>query len=175
MPAPLVIPTESCLISLRKMDSPADDMEWCLAKRTEPHPLAPDQLGAPDYECFVQLALSRDKNPQDMDLAILHDRGQVGIVSIYPDLDTPDEAEIAYSLLPSARGHGYGLVAVKAAVLHASQSMGMRRLTAEITDGNHKSQRLVASIGFALTEQCAGYSVYAYEPADNLAPALRAA
>jgi ribosomal-protein-alanine N-acetyltransferase len=57
-------------------------------------------------------------------------------------------AEIGFMLARDAWGQGYGFEAAHAVVGHAAMTLGLRRLSARIHLGDHRSVELLARLGF---------------------------
>ncbi len=72
--------------------------------------------------------------------------GQVAICRV--DLENRS-ASLAYELLRSASGAGYGREAVERIVRFGFEEMGLHRLQAEIDPANERSRRLVEALGFS--------------------------
>lgn len=88
---------------------------------------------------------------------IVHDGlvvGECGCVG--PAVD--GEVEIGFGLAPSARGRGIGAAAV-AQLVQWAWAQGADTVRAEVKPGNEASLRLLAGLGFAVTEKRAGHLV----------------
>lgn len=66
----------------------------------------------------------------------------------------PNEAgmvEVGYALLPDARGRGYAIEAVRAALEWATRVHGIRRFRAAVAPDNERSLNLIGKLGFRQT------------------------
>lgn len=80
--------------------------------------------------------------------------------------DYLDDADVGYALLPSARGRGLALEAVRGAIEHARADLGLTRLLAIISPGNTASRTLAERAGMRereLRTDPAGHEVVLYE------------
>ncbi len=87
----------------------------------------------------------------------------LGYTAIVVGRSSLDEPEIAYELLPRARGHGYATEAARA-LLDAAFDTGRRRIWATIGSWNAPSLRVAEKLGFhrdhCTTEDVAGEVVW---------------
>ncbi len=72
----------------------------------------------------------------------------LGTVSAAGPVSPSGDQEIAYALVPDARGQGLGTEAVGAVCAVLERAAGVRRLTAEVLPGNAGSVRLLRRLGF---------------------------
>lgn len=72
----------------------------------------------------------------------------VGTLGVSGHLSPDGDQELGYTLVPAARGHGYGTEAVGALCAVLERAPGVRRLTAEVRPGNEASLRLLRRLGF---------------------------
>jgi len=70
----------------------------------------------------------------------------VGYAAVIVGRGTVEEPELAYELLPAARGHGYATEAAQA-VLDAAFATGRRRLWATVRASNAASLRVLEKLG----------------------------
>lgn len=61
--------------------------------------------------------------------------------------DALEEVDIGYALLPPYYGQGYAIEAARAVLAHARDTVGLRRLMAITSPGNHASNGLLEKIG----------------------------
>lgn len=78
-------------------------------------------------------------------------RRVVGYLNFHGAPDESGAAEIGYTLLPEARGHGYALEAVRAAFDWATRVHGVRRFRASVAPDNERSLNLIGRLGFHRT------------------------
>lgn len=62
--------------------------------------------------------------------------------------DVLDDVDVGYALLPEFCGHGYAAEAAAAAVAHARDALGLRRVVAVVNPDNARSLRLLEKLGF---------------------------
>jgi RimJ/RimL family protein N-acetyltransferase len=65
--------------------------------------------------------------------------------------DASGQVEIGYTLLPEARGQGYGIEAVRAMFDWARQAHGVHRFRASVAPDNERSLNLIGKLGFVHT------------------------
>ena len=75
----------------------------------------------------------------------------IGYLNFHAAPDTGGRVEIGYMLMPDARGHGYALEAVRAALDWATRVHGVRRFRASVAPDNQRSLNLIAKLGFRQT------------------------
>jgi ribosomal-protein-alanine N-acetyltransferase len=75
----------------------------------------------------------------------------IGYLNFHAGPDDRDTVEVGYTLLPEARGHGYGIEAVRAAFEWATRVHGIRRFRAAVAPDNERSLNLIAKLGFRQT------------------------
>jgi RimJ/RimL family protein N-acetyltransferase len=81
---------------------------------------------------------------------VLRDRvdgAPLGYVALVVGRSTPEEPELAYELLPAARGRGLATEAAQALVTAAAEA-GLTRLWSTVRDWNTASLRVLAKVGF---------------------------
>ena len=78
-------------------------------------------------------------------------RRVVGYLNFHGAPDESGAAEIGYTLLPGARGHGYAIEAVRAAFDWATRVHGVRRFRASVSPDNERSLNLISRLGFHRT------------------------
>jgi RimJ/RimL family protein N-acetyltransferase len=64
--------------------------------------------------------------------------------------DSLDDVDLGYAFLDEHAGHGYAHEAAQAVVHYAQHSLQLARLAAITSPDNHRSQRLLAKLGFQL-------------------------
>lgn len=62
--------------------------------------------------------------------------------------DVLDDVDVGYALLPEFCGQGYAAEAAAAAVAHARDALGLRRVVAVVNPDNARSLRLLEKLGF---------------------------
>jgi len=72
----------------------------------------------------------------------------IGYLNFHAGPDETGMVEIGYTLLPDARGQGYAIEAVRAALDWAAAVHGVHRFRASIAPDNERSKNLVAKLGF---------------------------
>lgn len=72
----------------------------------------------------------------------------IGYLNFHSAPDAVGMAEIGYTLMPDARGHGYAIEAVRAAFDWATRVHGVRRFRASVAPDNERSLHLIAKLGF---------------------------
>ncbi len=77
----------------------------------------------------------------------IHDEAFLGICDLSEIDRWHHRGEIGFMLGRDAWGQGYGLEAMRAVVTEAA-ALGLRRLTARTHVGNHRSEQLLAKLGF---------------------------
>lgn len=75
----------------------------------------------------------------------------IGYLNFHSAPDETGMAEIGYTLVPDARGHGYAIEAVRAAFEWATRVHGVRRFRASVAPDNERSLHLIAKLGFRRT------------------------
>ena len=75
------------------------------------------------------------------------DGAALGYCGLVVGRSSVDEPELAYELLPSARGAGYATEAARA-VLDAASGTGRERIWATVRSWNEPSLRVLAGLGF---------------------------
>lgn len=63
--------------------------------------------------------------------------------------DTLEDVDLGFAFLPRARGKGFAFEASAAAMGHARDSLGLRRVVAIVAPGNARSITLLEKLGFA--------------------------
>jgi ribosomal-protein-alanine N-acetyltransferase len=75
----------------------------------------------------------------------------IGYLNFHSAPDERGMVEVGYTLLPEARGNGYAIEAVRAAVDWATGVHGVRRFRASVAPDNERSLNLIAKLGFRQT------------------------
>jgi [ribosomal protein S5]-alanine N-acetyltransferase len=75
----------------------------------------------------------------------------IGYLNFHAAPDQHGTAEVGYTLLPSARGRGYAIEAVRAAFEWATRVHGVRRFRASVAPDNERSLNLIGKLGFVQT------------------------
>jgi RimJ/RimL family protein N-acetyltransferase len=75
-------------------------------------------------------------------------REAIGYLNFHAGPDQHGMVEIGYTLLPTARGQGYAIEAVRAAFDWATRVHGVRRFRASVAPGNDRSLNLIGKLGF---------------------------
>ena len=75
----------------------------------------------------------------------------IGYLNFHAGPDERGMVEVGYTLLPEARGKGYAIEAVRAAVDWATSVHGVQRVRASIAPDNERSINLVTKLGFVHT------------------------
>jgi ribosomal-protein-alanine N-acetyltransferase len=78
-------------------------------------------------------------------------REAVGYLNFHAAPSAEGVVEIGYTLLPHARGQGYAIEAVRAALEWAARAHGIRRFRASVAPDNERSLNLVGKLGFVRT------------------------
>ena len=78
-------------------------------------------------------------------------RAGIGYLNFHGAPDANGRAEIGYTLLPEARGRGYAIEAVRAALDWATRTHGVQRFRAAVAPDNERSRNLVMKLGFRQT------------------------
>ena len=78
-------------------------------------------------------------------------RTAIGYLNFPGGPDDAGRAEVGYTLLPDARGHGYAIEAVRAAIEWAIEVHGIRRFRAAVAPDNERSRNLILKLGFRQT------------------------
>jgi RimJ/RimL family protein N-acetyltransferase len=78
-------------------------------------------------------------------------RTAIGYLNFHGGPDEEGRVEVGYTLLPHARGHGYAIEAVQAAVEWATEIHGIRRFRAAVAPDNERSRNLILKLGFRQT------------------------
>jgi len=79
------------------------------------------------------------------------ERRVIGYLNFHAAPDESGTAEIGYTLLPGARGHGYAIEAVRAAFDWATRVHGVRSFRASVAPDNERSLNLIGRLGFHRT------------------------
>jgi RimJ/RimL family protein N-acetyltransferase len=79
------------------------------------------------------------------------ERRAIGYLNFHAAPDEAGVAEIGYTLLPEAQGHGYAIEAVRAAFEWATRVHGVRRFRASVSPDNERSLNLISRLGFHRT------------------------
>jgi ribosomal-protein-alanine N-acetyltransferase len=80
-------------------------------------------------------------------------RRTIGYLNFHSAPDEGGMAEIGYTLLPEARGHGFAIEAVRGAFDWATGEFGIRHFRASVAPGNERSENLIRKLGFVQTGQ----------------------
>jgi ribosomal-protein-alanine N-acetyltransferase len=75
----------------------------------------------------------------------------IGYLNFHAAPDDRGMVEVGYTLLPEARGNGYAIEAVRAAVDWATGVHGVRRFRASVAPDNERSLNLIAKLGMRQT------------------------
>jgi ribosomal-protein-alanine N-acetyltransferase len=75
-------------------------------------------------------------------------REAIGYLNFHAGPDQHGMVEIGYTLMPSARGQGYAIEAVRAAFDWATRVHGVRRFRASVAPDNERSLNLIGKLGF---------------------------
>lgn len=67
--------------------------------------------------------------------------------------DTLDDVDLGYALLPEYWGRGYAVEAARASLNYGLDVLGLPRVVAIITPGNHASVRVVEKLGMAFRQK----------------------
>jgi len=78
-------------------------------------------------------------------------RQAIGTLNFHAGPDESGMVEIGYGLMPTARGQGYAIEAVRAAFDWATRVHGIRHFRASIAPDNERSLNLVRKLGFRQT------------------------
>jgi RimJ/RimL family protein N-acetyltransferase len=78
-------------------------------------------------------------------------REAIGYLNFHAAPDRHGMAEVGYTLMPSARGKGYAIEAVRAAFDWATREHGVRRFRASVAPDNERSLNLICKLGFVRT------------------------
>jgi ribosomal-protein-alanine N-acetyltransferase len=78
-------------------------------------------------------------------------REAIGYLNFHAGPDQHGMVEVGYTLLPSARGEGYAIEAVRAAFDWATRVHGVRRFRASVAPDNERSLNLIGKLGFVRT------------------------
>jgi RimJ/RimL family protein N-acetyltransferase len=78
-------------------------------------------------------------------------RTAIGYLNFHGGPDEDGRVEVGYTLLPDARGHGYAIEAVQAALEWAIENHGIRRFRAAVGPDNERSRNLILKLGFRQT------------------------
>jgi ribosomal-protein-alanine N-acetyltransferase len=78
-------------------------------------------------------------------------REAVGYLNFHAGPNADGVVEIGYTLLPTARGQGYAIEAVRAAFDWATRAHGIHRFRASVAPDNERSLNLIGKLGFAQT------------------------
>jgi RimJ/RimL family protein N-acetyltransferase len=78
-------------------------------------------------------------------------RAVIGHLNFHGGPSESGQVEIGYTLLPSARGRGYAIEAVRAMFEWARRVHGVRRFRASVAPDNVRSLNLIAKLGFVHT------------------------
>jgi RimJ/RimL family protein N-acetyltransferase len=78
-------------------------------------------------------------------------RTAIGYLNFHGGPNEEGRVEVGYTLLPDARGHGYAIEAVRAAVEWAIEEHGIRRFRAAVAPDNERSRNLILKLGFRQT------------------------
>lgn len=124
-------------------------------------PLIPKFTRVPiDYTMAHAEFFIREKTPQSFieksELAFAIDYGNgadkkfAGVISFH-SINLPDYvAELGYWISADARGKGVGSTAARVLTNFGFETMGFRRIEAQVDPDNHTSKRLLSSIGYTL-------------------------
>jgi ribosomal-protein-alanine N-acetyltransferase len=74
------------------------------------------------------------------------DRALIGMCGLIKR-DALDDVDIGFAYLPAYRAQGYAREAAAAALAHARDVLGMRRVVAIVSPANHASARLLERVG----------------------------
>ena len=78
-------------------------------------------------------------------------REAIGHLNFHAGPNEAGQVEIGYTLLPSARGQGYAIEAVRAVFDWARRVHGVRRFRASVAPDNERSTNLIGKLGFVRT------------------------
>ncbi len=79
------------------------------------------------------------------------ERRAIGYLNFHAAPDESGMAEIGYTLMPDARGHGYAIEAVRAVFEWATRVHETRRFRASVAPDNERSLHLIGKLGFRRT------------------------
>ncbi|HEX2141974.1 MAG TPA: GNAT family N-acetyltransferase [Candidatus Limnocylindria bacterium] len=78
-------------------------------------------------------------------------RAVIGYLNFHSGPNEAGMVEIGYTLLPSARGRGYAIEAVRGAFDWASRAHDVHRFRASVSPDNERSLNLIGKLGFVQT------------------------
>ncbi|MEP7041189.1 MAG: GNAT family N-acetyltransferase, partial [Chloroflexota bacterium] len=78
-------------------------------------------------------------------------RTAIGYLNFHAGPDADGRVEVGYTLLPDARGHGYAIEAVQAAIEWAIEVHAIRKFRAAVAADNERSRNLILKLGFRQT------------------------
>lgn len=77
-----------------------------------------------------------------------HDERLIGTVTLFVFDGAPRGSEIGYALAPAFHGRGLASAALRLAIGHAFDSLGLARIEADVDPRNEASWRLLEHLGF---------------------------
>ena len=127
-------------------------------------PFSPEQV---ELRLAQELAHRQQHGIQYWPLFLLDTGDYVGCCGLRPRAGQDDAREMGYQLRPAFWGQGYAREAAGAAVAHAFTTLGLSELYAGHHPDNHRSRRILESLGFHYTHH------EIYPPTGLLEPCYR--
>jgi len=69
--------------------------------------------------------------------------------------DGLEDVDLGFAFLPQFRGAGYAFESASAVMAYGKATLGLRRIVAIVSQGNHASSRLLGKLGFRLERMVA--------------------
>lgn len=146
MPGPVYISGDR--VDLRVTER--EDVEFLQRARTDPDLRTPLTFTVPrtreQVEEFYENTISADNDDANFLVCREGEDDPIGEASLFRVED--DHAEVAYWLLPEARGEGYATEAVSLLLDYAFDTRGLHRAHARVVDFNDESWKLLERLGF---------------------------
>ncbi|USZ67951.1 GNAT family N-acetyltransferase [Halorussus salilacus] len=147
MPGPVYLSGER--VELRVTER--EDVEFLQRARSDPDLRTPLTFTEPrtreQVEAFYENTISADNGDANFLICPAGGDDPVGEANLFRVED--DHAEVAYWLLPEARGEGYATEAASLLVEYAFETRGLRRAYARVVDFNEGSRTLLDRLGFS--------------------------
>ncbi|PSP55358.1 GNAT family N-acetyltransferase [Halobacteriales archaeon QS_1_67_19] len=127
-----------------------EDVEFLQRARSDPDLRTPLTFTEPrtreQVESFYETTIAADNGDANFLICRAGDDDPIGEANLFRVEN--DHAEIAYWLVPEARGEGLATEAASLLVEYAFRTRGLRRVWGKVVDFNHDSKTVLERLGF---------------------------
>ena len=145
MPGPVFL--HSHLITLRTVEE--EDLDFLQENINDPSVWraigSSSPINAPQEREYFENIVCND---EEVNLLVAVDDAPAGMVTLSPNPDESDAAELGYWIASEYRQQGYGRDAARLVTNYGFQQLGLHRISARVFAFNDASQALLESIGF---------------------------